>query len=271
MPTLADLHRDARERGIERYRTLTRDELSALLDGPRVAVRVDRHGPLAVIVLDDPPTRNALSSAVLDALDTVLADLERDTDVRLVALTGAGPVFCAGADIREYDALTDGGALLTDRGTAVLDRLAGLAVPTVALVNGHAVGGGIELALACDWRLIAPAAELRFVHATLGLTPGFGGLGRLARLVGDGMALRLLATADVISGRRAVQIGLGDGVVTAPEQRAEARRLADRVAVTDRSAVAAAKGALATGGRAAERAAFIASWPNRLLPDAARA
>jgi enoyl-CoA hydratase/carnithine racemase len=271
VPTLADLHGAARERGIERYRTLSRRELSDLLEGPREAVRVERDGPLAVVVLDDPATRNALTAATLDALDAVLADIEADHGLRLVAVTGAGGVFCSGAGIREFDALPDGGTLLTDRGNAVLDRLAGLPVPTVALIGGHAVGGGVELALACDWRLAAPTAELRFVHASIGLTPGFGGLGRLAGLVGAGAALRLLATADVITGRRAVQIGVADELVPEGDQRAAARRLAERVAVTDRGAVAAAKAALAAGGREAERAAFLACWPNRQLPAATRA
>ena len=117
--------------------------------------------------------------------------------------------------------------MLTDGGRAVLDRLAGLPVPVVALVNGHAVGGGAELALAADWRLVDPRAELRFVHAGFGLVPGFGGLGRLARLVGPAEALRLLATRASVDGPRAVELGLALAAVPANRQRERARELAE--------------------------------------------
>jgi enoyl-CoA hydratase len=273
LATLAELHAEARERGIPRFRTLSRAELEAALvpapaGGP---VRLERDGPLAVIVLDDPRTRHAVGSEALAALEEIIGQLEQDEVVRLVALTGAGRVFCSGAAIREYDALPDGGALLSDRGSAVLDRLAALPCPVLGLVNGHAVGGGAEVALAADWRFIDPAAEVRFVHASIGLVPGFGGLGRLAALVGRGRALRLIATCAVVGGRDAVAMGLADEVVLARDQRARARELADRLTGADRAAVAAAKRALAAGTREAERAAFLSVWPNRRIPDTARA
>ena len=153
-------------------------------------------------------------------------------DVRLVAITGAGRTFCSGAAIREFDAIEDGGTLLTDRGTRLLDRVEDLPMPTVALVNGHAVGGGAEVALACDWRIIAPDAELRFVHASIGLVPGFGGLGRLRATSrrGDGAA----AARDVRVGgrparRRSRPGGRGDSgrgaARTGPPPRAARRRI----------------------------------------------
>jgi enoyl-CoA hydratase/carnithine racemase len=183
-------------------------------------------------------------------------------------------VFCSGAAIREFDALEDGGAQLHDRGTAVLDRLAALPVPVVALVNGHAVGGGAELALAADWRLVAPDAELRFVHAAVGLVPGFGGLGRLSRVVGPGRALHLLATRASVGAERAVELGLALEVVGRDALAARARELADDVAGSDAEAVAAVKRLLAhapLGDRAAEREAFLVAWPARRIPDAALA
>ena len=122
-------------------------------------------------------------------------------------------------------------------------------MPTVALVNGHAVGGGAEVALACDWRIVAPDAELRFVHASIGLMPGFGGLGRLARIVGDSTALRLFATCESVGGRRAVELGLAAEVVPADAQRSRAWSSRSRVAESDRRAVAAIKSALAAGTR----------------------
>jgi len=276
--SLAELHAAARARGIDHYRRLSRSELEAALDGDAAApaaagppVRLERDGPLALITLDDPTTRNAIGTVAMDALAAILDELEQaDDPARLVALTGAGRVFCSGAAIREFDALEQGGEQLTDRGTALFDRLAALPVPTVALVNGHAVGGGAEVALACDWCLIAPDAELRFVHASIGLVPGLGGLGRLRRLVGESTALRLLATCESVQGRRAVELGLAAEVVPADAQRSRAWKLAQRVADADRGAVAASKAALADGGRDAERAAFLACWPNRRVSRAAR-
>jgi enoyl-CoA hydratase/carnithine racemase len=271
--SLAELHAAARDRGIERYRRLSRAELEAALgDGAETApddgppVRLERDGPLALIVLDDPATRNAIGSAAMDALEAILAELEAATDVTLVALTGAGRTFSSGAAIREFDPMDGGGEQLTDRGSAILDRLAALPVPTVALVNGHAVGGGAEVALACDWRIIAPDAELRFVHASIGLVPGLGGLQRLRRLVGESTALRLLATCESVKGGRAVELGLAAEVVPSETQRSRAWKLAQRVADADRGAIAAAKAALAAGTRAAERDAFLACWPNRRIP-----
>jgi enoyl-CoA hydratase/carnithine racemase len=270
--TLAELHAAARDRGIDRYRRLSRTELEAALgDEPRAApgappVRLERDGPLALITLDDPATRNAIGTAAMAALEAILDELEADQDVRLVALTGAGRTFSSGAAIREFDPLEDGGVQLTDRGSAIFDRLAALPVPTVALVNGHAVGGGAEVALACDWLIIAPDAELRFVHASIGLVPGLGGLGRLQRLVGETTALRLLATCESVGGQRAVELGLATEVVAPDAQRSRAWKLAQRVADSDRRAIAAVKAALADGGREAEREAFLACWPNRRIP-----
>lgn len=282
MTTLSELHAAARARGLSHYRRLSRAELEQALSNGDGAVavalepstepvRLERDGPLAVIVLDDPATRNAIGGLAMDCLAAILDALERDDEVSLVAITGAGRTFCSGAAIREFDAIEDGGTLLSDRGTRLLDRVEDLPMPTVALVNGHAVGGGAEVALACDWRIIAPDAELRFVHASIGLVPGFGGLGRLRAILGEGTALRLLATCESVGGRRAVDLGLAAEVIPAVEQRGRARRLAQRVAESDRHAVAAAKKALATGTRAAEREAFLACWPNRQIPPNAHA
>ena len=278
MTTLSELHAAARARGLPHYRRLSRAELELALGNGAAAerpsaepVRLERDGPLAVIVLDDPATRNAIGVLAMDCLAAILDELERADDVRLVAVTGAGRTFCSGAAIREFDAIDDGGTLLTDRGTRLLDRVEDLPMPTVALVNGHAVGGGAEVALACDWRIVAPDAELRFVHASIGLVPGFGGLGRLRALLGESTALRLLATCESVGGRRAIELGLAAEVVPAPEQRARARRFAQRVAESDQHAVAAAKKALAAGTRAAEREAFLACWPHRRIPPNARA
>jgi enoyl-CoA hydratase/carnithine racemase len=276
VPSLAELHAAARDRGIPHYRRLARAELEESLRddaerAPGAPVRLERDGPLAVVVLDDPSTRNAVGSAAMAAMEGVLDELERDEMVRLVAITGSGRVFSSGAGIREYDRMPDGGELLTDRGSAILDRLASLPLPVLALINGHAVGGGVEIALAADWRFIDPAADMRFVHASIGLVPGFGGMGRLRTRVGSAVTLRLLATCASVGGREAVAMGLADELVLARDQRVRALELAARVAGSDRAAVANAKAALTAGTREAERAAFLDSWPNRTIPDHLRA
>ncbi len=268
MTTLAELHAEARTRGLAGYRRLAKAELAALLAPsgspiPRVPVRLERDGPLALILLDDRDTRNAMTAAAIDGFGAALDSIGSDDSVALVAVMGVGPMFCSGAGLRDFEGRPDGGADLTDGGTALLARLAALPVPTVALINGHAIGGGVEVALACDWRLIDPESELRFVHASLGLIPGFGGLARLARLVGHGTALRLLAACESVDGRRAVALGLADEEIGYRDQRGRARALAARIDGSDRAAVAAIKGALADGTAAAERSAFLACWERR--------
>lgn len=231
--------------------------------------RVERDGPLALVTLDDPGTRNAVGTALLASLDAACLSLADDPTVRLVAITGAGSVFSSGALIREHDGAPDGGERLTDGANAVLDRLAALPVPVVALVNGHAVGGGAELALAADWRLVAPQAELRFVHVGFGLVPGFGGLARLARLVGPSAALHLLATRATVDGRRAVALGLALDCPPAHLLVQRARELAQAIAESDRDAVTTIKRALSNApalDRGREREAFLDAWPNRKLP-----
>lgn len=227
-------------------------------------VRFEVRGPLAIITLDDPPTRNALGPETADQLAAFARQVALDDAIRLVALTGANGVFCSGAAIRDWEQLPDAGATLTDRGTALCDLLEQLPVPVVALLGGHAVGGGAELALAADWRIVAPAAQLRFVHAGFGLIPGFGGLARLELLVGRSRALRYLASRASVSADEAVTVGLADEVVAADEQVAWAVAAAEQLQGADRGAVAAIKHALATGD---ERSSFLHVWPDRRLPD----
>ncbi len=271
--SLAELHRQAALRGVPRFRVLSKLELLEVLaqpeapPEPRPPVRLERDGPLATIVLDDPEARNALGRVALDALEAALEELEADHDVRLVAVHGAGSVFCSGARVHEFDT-PDGGAELTERGGALFDRLAALPVPVVALLNGPAVGAGAELALAADWRLVAPEGDLRFVHVGLGLVPAFGGTGRLRDVVGAGAALLLLAARAAVDADGAVRLGLASEIVSADELRERARDLAEHLEDSDRAAVAAVKRTLAApadGARAAERAAFLDAWPNRRL------
>lgn len=221
-------------------------------------------GALAVITLDDAATRNALGPETAEAVLGFAQQAAANPAVRLLALTGADGVFCSGAAIRAWEELDPSGETLTDRGTALCDALAALPVPVLAMLPGHAVGGGAELALAADWRIVDPAAELRFVHATFGLMPGFGGLARLERLVGPAQALRLLGTRARVGAEEAQAIGLVDAIVPVEAQAAWAEARAAELVDSDRGALAAIKAALRDGD---ERAAFLGVWPHRRLPD----
>lgn len=273
MPSLADLHAEAAVRGVPRYRTYAKVELAALLAGPAAPtapppVRLEPDGPLATIVLDDAETRNAIGLAALDALERVLDGLEADDGVRLVAVVGAGSAFSSGALLRDFEG-GEGGAALSRRGSAVADRLAALPVPVVALLNGPAVGAGAELALAADWRVWAPEAELRFPHVGFGLVPGLGGLTRLQSLVGGPQALWLLARRTSLDVAAATPLGLVQDMAPSAELRSWARRLADDLGRSDRAALAAVKRVVvARPGerRRLEREAFLAAWPTHTAP-----
>ena len=229
-----------------------------------MCARCEIDGALAVITLDDAGTRNALGPDTAEAVLGFAQEAAADPVVRLLALTGADGVFCSGAAIRAWEALDPSGETLTDRGTALCDALAALPIPVLALLPGHAVGGGAELALAADWRVADPAAELRFVHAGFGLMPGFGGLARLERLVGPAQALRLLGTRARVGAEEAQAIGLVDAIVPVDAQRAWAEARAAELAESGRTAIAEIKAALRDGD---ERAAFLRVWPHRQLPD----
>ena len=229
-----------------------------------VPVRFEIRDALAVITIDDATTRNALGPEAAALITSFALEAAATESVRLLMLTGADGVFCSGAAIREWEALDETGETLTDRGTELCDLLEELPLLVVACLPGHAVGGGAELALAADWRIVAPDAELRFVHAGFGLMPGFGGLVRLELLVGRPKTLEYLATRAQVGADEALAAGLVDAIVAADQQLAWAEQRAADMAGSDRAALAAIKLASATGD---ERAAFLDIWPARQLPD----
>ncbi|MEF3120208.1 enoyl-CoA hydratase/isomerase family protein [Kocuria flava] len=172
---------------------------------------------VAVVTVDRPEVRNALNTAVLDGLEAALDECERRTDVRAVVLTGAGEkAFVAGADISQLVGYTlrDG---LRARMQRLWDRIEDLELPTIAAVNGFALGGGTELAMACDIRIAAGGARFGLPEATLGIIPGAGGTQRLSRLVGLGRAQELILTGRLVDAEEALRIGLVTSVVPGPE------------------------------------------------------
>jgi enoyl-CoA hydratase len=195
-------------------------------------IRLDMRPPLAVVTLDRPKVLNALNAATLAELDTVFASLAADVSIRVVLLTGAGGrAFAAGADIGELVALSDeDGRVFALHGQDILRRIETLGKPVIACIQGFALGGGCELAMACTLRLAADDARLGQPEVKLGIIPGYGGSQRLPRLVGRGTALKLLLSGSMIDAREALRIGLVDEVVPVPELMPRAEALALEIA-----------------------------------------
>ncbi|MGE3403163.1 MAG: enoyl-CoA hydratase-related protein [Vicinamibacterales bacterium] len=193
---------------------------------------VDRDARVAVLTLNRPSVLNALNSATLDELHRAVLDCGHDASVGAVVITGAGEkAFAVGADIRELAAKSAAEmAAHARQGQHVFDLIAHLGKPVIAAINGFALGGGCELALACTLRIAADTAVLGQPEINLGLIPGFGGTQRLSRLVGTGVALDLLLTGRQITADEAHRIGLVNRVVPAAALMTEARALAADVA-----------------------------------------
>lgn len=170
---------------------------------------------IAYVTIDRPKVLNALNMATMDELRTVFTELRDNDAVRVVILTGAGEkAFVAGADINElakHDPIS--AKEYTHRGQAVLDLIENLGKPTIACINGFALGGGCELAMACTMRLASENAKLGQPEAKLGIMAGYGGTQRLPRLVGKGLAMQMLLATDAISAQEAHRIGLVNEVV----------------------------------------------------------
>jgi enoyl-CoA hydratase len=193
---------------------------------------LQREGAVAVVTVNRPKVLNALNIATLDELAAIMRQLQRDETVRCLIVTGAGEkAFIAGADINELSALTPAAGREHARaGQAVFDLVEQLGKPVIAAINGYALGGGCELAMACTLRIAADTARLGQPEINLGLIPGFGGTQRLARLIGAGRALEMLLTGEPIGAAEAYRLGLVNRVVPAAELMAEAHRLAAAIA-----------------------------------------
>ena len=211
---------------------------------------IDREPPIAIITINRPQVLNALSQEVLDELSLAIDELNADTQIGALILTGAGQkAFVAGADISQFNDLTtmSQAAEFARRGQAVLDRIERLPKPVIAAINGYALGGGCELAMACDIRIAADTARLGQPEINLGIIPGYGGTQRLPRLVGRGMAKYLVLTGEHISAEEARRIGLVEFVVPAAELMDFSRELARKLASKAPIALHLAKKAINKG------------------------
>ena len=212
-------------------------------------VLIAKEGQVATITINRPKALNALSTAVLTDLNAALDEVAADQDVYALIITGAGEKsFVAGADIAEMkDKSVEEAAEYGKFGNAVFRKIETFRCPVIAAVNGFALGGGCELAMSCDIRVASENAVFGQPEVGLGITPGFGGTQRLARLVGAGIAKEMIYTARNIKADRAAQIGLVNKVVAAEELSATVMKMAQGIAKNAPIAVAYAKKAINNG------------------------
>lgn len=239
---------------------------------PAAGVRLERIGGAALIVIDRPQAQNAISRPTMAELGAALDEVAADPDVRVVALRGQGErVFVSGGDLKELATIRtedEAQAMATTMRT-LLDRVASLPVPAVAALNGHAYGGGCEVAIACDFRLAADDVKLAFNQVDLAIMPAWGGIERLQAVVGRGRALYLTTTGLPIDAPTAAAWGLVERVVPRAEFDASVVELLERMSRVPRDALVGIKAA-ADAARPAARpdlapaatASFAKTWVN---------
>jgi len=228
-------------------------------------VRVEREGAVAILTIDRPEKRNALNAAVRRELSEAVEAAASDPEIRVLVITGAGDrAFVAGADIGEFAERTPLEQRAAMAGRSLFETVARCPKPVIAMINGFALGGGCELALACDLRIAADIARLGQPEINLAILPGGGGTQRLPRLVGTGQAMRLVLTGEPIDAAEALRIGLVEMVVPAAELRERVMEIAGRMATRSPVALQMAKAAVRaaaemplSAGLAYERELFV--------------
>jgi enoyl-CoA hydratase len=213
-------------------------------------ILVERAGAVATVTLNRPGVLNALNLQMLDELLATFGELGADPELRAVILTGSGQkAFAAGADIGELNALpgAHAGEAQARKGQALTRAIERLRIPVIAAVNGFALGGGCELAMACDVRVASENAKFGQPEVNLGILPGYGGTQRLTRLVGEGTAMYLCLTGEMIDAAEALRVGLVQRIVPLDGLLAEAQRVAGLIASKAPLAIAATKRAIVDG------------------------
>lgn len=203
---------------------------------------------IGYVTMNRPKALNALNTDVLAELDHVFREIDRDDEVRVAIITGEGRSFVAGADIAQMADLNGTeGRDMTIQGQHVMELIESINKPVIAAVNGFALGGGNELSMACDIRIASEKAKFGQPEVNLGIIPGYGGTQRLPRLVGKGMAKKLIYSAEMINAEEAYRIGLVDQVVPAEELMSTAENLAKTIMEKAPIAIKMAKVAINNG------------------------
>lgn len=212
---------------------------------------LEREEDIAVITINRPKVLNALNRETVDELQAAFEEIEQDTAIRAFIITGSGEkAFVAGADINEFTGLTpEEGRLLMQHGQSVYSYLENMGTPSIAAVNGYALGGGCEIAMACDLRIASANAKFGQPETKLGIIPGWGGTQRLTRLVGKTHAKELIYTSRFIGAEEAAVIGLVNKVVPQEELLKTAKDLAHQIAAMPPIAIRMAKLAIDKGSQ----------------------
>ncbi len=211
-------------------------------------IKVETEGPLAILTINRPRAMNALNDETLTEIEKALDELEGNGQTRVMIVTGEGKAFVAGADISELQkADGEGGKKISSKGNTLFKRIEDSDIVSIAAVNGFALGGGCELAMACDMRFASDAAKMGQPEVNLGVIPGYGGTQRLSRLVGKGKAKELILTGDMIDAEEASRIGLVEKVVAADNLMEVARKTAEKIISKGPAAVRMSKKAINYG------------------------
>lgn len=203
-------------------------------------VIVSIENKIALVTLNRPESLNALNAQLIQELHDVLQHFKEDASVRVVLITGSGQKsFVAGADIKEFKDFSpsEGEHLARSGQEKLFDYIENFPKPVIALVNGFALGGGLELAMSCHFRIASENAKMGLPEVTLGLIPGYGGTQRLPMLVGRGRAYQMMTTAEAISAEKALSWGLVNEVVTQDELISRGKAIAEKIAANSPAAI----------------------------------
>ncbi|MDZ7341314.1 MAG: enoyl-CoA hydratase-related protein [candidate division KSB1 bacterium] len=226
---------------------------------------IERSDAIGIIKINRPESLNALNIETLGEIRDAVTALNNDDEIKVVIFTGEGKAFIAGADIKQMKDMTENDAReFSNLGQKIFDIIENLDKPVIAAVNGFALGGGCELAMACDIRIASENAKFGQPEVNLGVIPGFGGTQRLSRLVGKGIAKELIFTGDIIDAQTAFRIGLVNKVVAPENLLNDAIAMAQKIASKGPAAVLIAKSVINRGlevdqakGMAIERDGFV--------------
>jgi len=215
-----------------------------------MSVIFTKEGSIALVTIDREKALNALNTMVLEGLERIFLEFEKDEEVKVAIITGAGQkAFVAGADIKEIKEAGDKRTKLIEKGQEVFSNIRNSSKAVIAAVNGYALGGGCELAMACDIRIASENATFGLPETKLGLMPGYGGTQLLPRLIGMGMAKYMIFSGETLTAKEAYQLGLVEKVCSSENLMEEVNNLSKKIASNGPFAIKACKKAIHAGAK----------------------